>query len=119
MKTVTDRPAFQGDVMIRRIETLPAGLQKVEPEGGRLIITHSETGHHHVIEIDDRPTPVEMYRLPDEIYEAFLVVPGAKAVVLEHHRSFDTHEPLSLPPGNYYIRRQREYTPDGYRRAVD
>lgn len=38
---------------------------------------------------------------------------------LEHLRDFDTHEPLSLPPGNYEVRRQREYTPEGWRQVAD
>ena len=114
MKTFTDI-AFQGDVMIQRINQLPEGLTAAAPEKDGYVIAHSETGHHHVIAA--RPT-VKMYRLPEEIYEAFLVVEDAPAV-LEHHRSFDTHEALSIPPGNYRIRRQREYTPEGYRRAED
>ena len=28
MKTVTTRPSFQGDLMIRRIDTLPSGVKK-------------------------------------------------------------------------------------------
>ena len=121
MKTVTARPAFQGDVMLVRIndQELPTGLVAVSPEGGHLIVTHSETGHHHTIDVVDRAAPVEMYRLPEEIYEAFLVVSGDRPAVLEHRRPFDTHEPLALPPGVYRVRRQREYTPEGYRRAAD
>ena len=121
MKTVTNRPAFQGDVMLLRTDPadLPDGLVKVDPEGGRLIVTHSETGHHHTIDVLDRPAPVEMYRLPEEIYEAFLVVGGDQPAILEHERPFDTHESLALPPGAYRVRRQREYTPEGFRRAID
>ena len=114
-KIVTTRPAFQGDVMLIRVDTLPAGLVPVAAENGRLIVTHSETGHHHVIEA--RPT-VTMYRLPEEIYEAFIVVDGEPAT-LEHLRPHDTHEALSLTPGIYQVRRQREYVAEGFRPAAD
>ena len=39
--------------------------------------------------------------------------------ILEHHRSIDTHEALEIKPGIYEIRRQREYTPQGFRRVAD
>jgi hypothetical protein len=42
-----------------------------------------------------------------------------KDTELKHLRSFDTHESLSIPEGLYRINRQREYTPEGYRRAAD
>jgi len=38
---------------------------------------------------------------------------------IEHLRSFDTHEAIALEPGNYEIRRQRDYMPQGFRRAAD
>lgn len=38
---------------------------------------------------------------------------------LTHERSFDTHEPILLNPGIYEVRRQREYTPQGWRRIED
>lgn len=114
MKTF-EKIAFQGDVMIQKIARLPDGLESAQPEDGGYVVAHSETGHNHVIEA--RPT-VQMYRLPDEIYEAFLVVKDAPAV-LEHHRSFDTHEALEINPGTYRIRRQREYEAEGFRRAAD
>lgn len=115
MKTFT-KMAAQGDVLIERIETLPKGLKEVAPENGGYVVAHSETGHHHIIEA--RPT-VRMYRLPEEIYEAFLVVEGDEAIDLQHKRSFDTHETLTISPGTYRVRRQREYVPEGYRRAAD
>ena len=115
MKTVTERPSFQGDLMIQRIEALPEGLTELHPQAGSYVVAHSETGHHHVIEA--RPT-TKLYGLPEEIYECFLVV-SDQPVTLDHMRSHDTHETLEIPPGSYRIRRQREYTPEGYRRAAD
>ncbi len=104
----------QGDIHITRVKTLPKGVEEVPPSGDQVIVTHSETGHHHVME---RKTTT-MYRLPEEIYECFLVVdePGA---TLEHLRPHDTHEAIRFEPGTYRVRRQREYTPEGFRRVED
>jgi hypothetical protein len=112
MKTFNVRAA-QGELLIIRIDALPANLVRVPAENGYLIVGHSETGHHHVMDA----THTEMYRLPEEIYECFLVV--TEATALEHLRPFDTHEPLLHTPGTYCVRRQREYVPEGFRPAID
>ena len=36
-----------------------------------------------------------------------------------HERSYHTHAALTLPPGLYEVRQQREYTPEGFRRVED
>lgn len=112
MKTFI-KAAAQGDVYIVRVDALPGGLIRVDPENGNIIVAHSETGHNHVMDADR----VEMYRLPDEIYECFLVVKDPTE--LKHLRAWDTHESLLHEPGIYRVRRQREYTPEGWRRAAD
>ena len=49
--------------------------------------------------------------------ECLLVVD--KPSILEHLRSFDTHEPILFEKGAYQVRRQREYIPEGFRRVED
>lgn len=117
MKTFTIQAA-QGDLLLTKIDMLPEGVSVEAPKSGQFIVAHSETGHHHVIDAKRGEAEVKMYRLPEEIYEAFIVVDGGNAT-LEHERSFDTHEPLSIEPGVYRISRQREYTAEGFRRAAD
>jgi hypothetical protein len=113
MRTVTTRPSFQGDLVIRRVDKMPKGLKCAAPENGFHILAHSETGHHHVVDanlaqrfIDDTNT-----------FIAFLEV--TMSVALDHKRDFDTHEPLLLEPGIYEVRQQREYVAEGFRRAAD
>lgn len=113
MKTVTGRPAFQGDVMIRRIASLPAALVPAKAEGGQYIVAHSETGHHHVVK--ERGAQL----LIDETNALIAYLRVTDATTLEHLRDFDTHAPLHLPPGDYELRRQREHTPEGWRRVAD
>lgn len=103
----------QGDIYIKRIDALPKEAIEVKPEGGRVIVTHSETGHHHVMDA----AAVKMYRLPDSIMDCLLVVESPTA--LEHLRQHDTHKPIKFERGTYHVRRQREYTPEGFRRVED
>ena len=95
-----------------RAEKLPDGLKKAEPENGKIIVTHSETGHHHVMEAND----AEMFQGPD-LLTAFLLV--RKTTRLEHLRPHDTHEAIAFEPGSYEVRRQREHVPEGFRRVAD
>ena len=110
--------AAQGDLMIRRIEKLPENLNLMRSEKGTYIVAHSETGHHHVIA--ERPN-VRVFESDDPLisYLEVLEATDAAEVLIEHLRSFDTHESLLVSPGIYEIRRQREYTPEGWRRVAD
>jgi len=107
--------AAQGDCLLRRIATLPDDAKIVDAENGQFIIAHSETGHDHCVE---ESSTVKLYASVDQ-FRGYLEITGDEPAVLEHHRSFDTHEALELKPGIYEIRRQREYTPQGFRRAAD
>ena len=107
--------AAQGDILIIKIDEIPsyANLVEVKPEGENVIVTHSETGHHHVM---DRKR-VTMFENKNKELECFLVV--HREATLDHLRSHDTHESILFSPGKYKIIRQREYTPEGYRRVSD
>jgi hypothetical protein len=114
--------AAQGDMMLIRIEVLPEGAQEVAAVNGRHTLAHSETGHDHIVM--ERPT-VRAFKAMDEFQAMlegrpalFLVVEDEPAE-LKHLRDFDTHESVKIEPGIYEVRRQREYTPEGFRRAAD
>ena len=103
----------QGDVYFQRIAELPEGAVPTEKENGKVVVAHSETGHHHSFDGDT----VTMYNLPDSIMECLLVVDQPTPLI--HERSHDTHEPIMFEPGIYKGYRQREYTPEGFRRVED
>ena len=46
-------------------------------------------------------------------------VTGGNISARKSRLDFDTHEPIMLDDGIYRLRRQREYTPEGYRRVED
>ena len=112
MKTF-NKVCAQGDIYITRIKALPAGVVPVPAEDGRVIVTHSETGHHHVM-LAER---TKAFKLPDSIMDIFLTV--EKGDTLQHLRPHDTHEAIKFGPGIYHVRRQREYVPEGFRRVED
>lgn len=115
MKTFKNMAA-QGDLLIRRIDRLPEHLpREMQTENSEYVVAHSETGHHHVIEAT---ADVTAYQDPEDVWKAFLEV-RAEQVELRHKRGHDTHETIAIPKGVYELRRQREYTPEGFRRAAD
>jgi hypothetical protein len=115
-KTFT-RMAAQGDFIIFRINEIPANVETVSSENGVYVVAHSETGHNHVMEAERvtayKPTGVNEV----DLYQMFFSVEAPTEI--NHLRSYDTHEVLIVPPGNYEIRRQREYVAEGFRRAAD
>lgn len=110
--------AAQGDLYIRRIEKLPEGAKHIDAEKGKYVVAHSETGHNHVI---TERSNVSLFSGDDPMISYLQVVEASDATetLLEHLRSFDTHETIKLPVGIFEIRRQREYTPEGWRRVED
>ncbi len=103
----------QGDVLIRAVAAIPTTAKLVPPCGAQVIVTHSETGHHHVMEADR----VDMYCDAENPLLAWIKV--NRPATLEHLRPHDTHEAIKFAPGNYEVRRQREYVPEGFRRVAD
>ena len=114
MRTFNNQAA-QGDLLIRRIEEIPSGFEVAasDVEGG-VVVAHSETGHHHVMLAEPG---VEVLRNLTEPGRA--VVQVREVAHLEHRRTTHRHETIEFTPGVYELRRQREETPQGWRRVVD
>ena len=112
MKTFK-RQAAQGDILITRVEMLPEGAKKQTPTKEGHIVAHSETGHHHTVQ----PKGVDFYHAANDDMIMYLVVENEADLI--HNRGHDTHEPIHFDAGIYEIRRQREYTPEGWRRVAD
>ena len=110
--------AFQGDLLIRRVNCLPAAAKPIAAVDGRFKVAESETHHDHVI--DAKPN-VQWYTIDDPMISYLEVVEATDATetLLRHLRSFDTHKTIVIPPGVFELRRQREYTPEGWRRVED
>lgn len=105
--------ARQGDVMIQGIDAIPAGALPVKAEG-RVVLAYGEvTGHAHAF-YGGRAT---LYR-DDGLGRTFLRVesgPAGEGEELKH----EEHSTIAVPPGDYEVVRQREYSPEEIRQVAD
>lgn len=114
-KYCTNRPIAQGDLLIIPVTNIPTNAKPAVADVNHYIIAHSETGHHHVI---DR-RKADVFEAADDTFISYIRTLGDGAEI-EHKRDFHTHETIGLAPNQTYeIRRQREYVPEGFRRAQD
>jgi hypothetical protein len=95
----------QGDVLLKKIDRLPAEIQEVQWDD-RIVLAYGEvTGHAHAISTKF----ATMFTLDGE---RFLdVKPGA---LLVH----EEHATIKLPEGFYKVIQQREYVPQAAPRDV-
>lgn len=101
-------------IQVDKFEDADSDYKKVKAEKGQLIVAHSETGHHHVI---DASRQADLLISKTNQFIGRLVC--GEDVQVKHLRSFDTHKTLNLPAGNYVLRYRREYTPEGLRKVQD
>lgn len=97
----------QGDVFIERIEQLPENVKKVARDSGRVVLAYGEvTGHAYAIADAD----VELFENEDVAKtDRFLVI--GEAIKNGASLIHEEHSTITLDPGIYRVRRQREYVP--------
>jgi hypothetical protein len=103
--------AAQGDCLLVPVAEIPSAATPSDS----LVVAHSETGHHHVIDAAEHEARLFTTANPMICY---LQITGEFADLV-HQRPWDTHETLRLPGGCYQVRRQREGAPEGWRRVAD
>lgn len=116
MKSISISGA-QGDCFFRRVPVVPKAAVKARRKGP-IIVAHSETGHHHTV--DD--SKVTHFEIPGDPLVAYLQLGDSGGCDVVHQRAWDTHETLRLlgAPGEVWeVRRQREWTPEGWQRVQD
>jgi hypothetical protein len=105
------RTAAQGEITIIRIGDVSENKEisgaPLALENGKLIIGHSETGHHHVLERSAGATVTVMEKSPTGMKILHAILTEANSLV--HERGHDTHETISLPAGEYEFRIAREF----------
>lgn len=96
----------QGDVFLELVEAMPDG-EVVARENGVIVLAHGEaTGHYHGIKSKSA-------KLFQSGGERFLSV--MRTAKLEHQE----HDTITIPPGVYRVKRQREYSPEEIRNVAD
>lgn len=109
------RTAAQGDVYLKRVESFAHEGEEMEAENGQIILGHSETGHHHVIQeaigvracLHNGNDAFRYLEVGDDVFTEYDGV-RYHGVVLQHLRGVDTHGPIHVKPGKYVVKRQRE-----------
>lgn len=97
----------QGDVWIEKIDTVPNSAVDVPLENGRIVLAHGEvTGHAHAIKS-------RRAKLRQSGGERYLSV--SSPVSLSH----EEHATIAIPPGNYRVQIQKEYSPEAIRNVAD
>lgn len=105
----------QGDVLFTRIAKLPKGEQKKRENS---TVAYGEvTGHSHQLAAEDR-LGAAVLEIGDGLFvhvseEGGVRIEGAATFVHEEHG------PISLPPGDYRVTIQREYSPEEIRNVLD
>lgn len=111
--------AQQGEVKVFRIDAIPAGISTRPPQfdaGGAAIVSHSESGNHHVIagaEVMERTDNV-----PDGMAILYAIVKDPTAL---EQNAPTPHGHIPLDAGIYELRVSREHDPfsDQARRVTD
>lgn len=107
----------QGEVHVRRIDALPEGLTPVKAENGRYIISHSESGHHHVLDAE-RVEVLVRADVPAGMAILYAIVREPTALT---QTAANPHGQIDLAAGIYELRISREFNPfaDRARRVAD
>lgn len=122
------KPFAQGELRMWLKEYAPKEILNdcrkmtvTSPEDGRLIVAHSETGHHHCIDVIERDNEIgaNAQRLISQTNEFIAMLNIKEESLLKHHRVNDNHKAYLLPVGDYVVRIDQEYTPEGYRAVMD
>ena len=111
--------AAQGEVNIRRIETLPDNLTPVAPEKGLLVVGHSESGHHHGFRDEPGVTVMERTKdVPEGMKIFYAILENPTALIQD---AAAPHEDIAFDPGIYEVRISREFDPfaEQARRVAD
>lgn len=91
---------LQGDVALIPVEKVMGDLVTLEPSGRDLIVAHSETGHHHVVEAEKADGFVDA----EDPSRLWMIVREPTEIV--HQREEFQHEAQIVPAGHYLVQRQ-------------
>lgn len=125
------KPVAQGEVLIWMKKYAPQAIldklaalknmQEMKLEKGMLILGHSETGHHHVLESVSKAMPVSKAALAliDAANDSFVDLKIYHECKLVHMRQDDQHRGFVLPPGEYIRGIREEQVVEGWQRVAD
>lgn len=110
MKTFK-RVSAQGEITIDVVDRIPedAMLKRVEPVDGKLIVSHSESGHHHYLPAADGELLERADNVPAGMRVLYSIVNNPTALKQD---AATPHDEMALDAGKIYRHRiSREYDP--------
>ena len=125
------KPVAQGEVLIWMKKYAPKSVleglaklknfQEMKLEKGMMILGHSETGHHHVLEPVNKQSTISKaaQALIDLANDNFIELKLMEPCEIIHLRGHDTHAGFILPPGEYIRGIREEQVPEGWKRVAD
>lgn len=125
------QPIAQGELRIWAKEYAPKSvlaalgelknLTEIKAENGMVIVGHSETGAHHVLERVNKKKHISesAQALIDSTNDMLCELRIQDEVMLTHLRPTDTHKAYLLPPGIYVQSVDQENTVEGWRKVQD
>jgi hypothetical protein len=115
---VSNLPVAQGECNIRRIDRLPVGIETKSVERAKrgFIISHSESGHHHLLtggEVMERTS-----RVPQGMQIFYAILTEPEQFIQD---AANPHGGYDLTAGIFEIRISREFNPflEQARRVAD
>lgn len=85
-----------GEVLLVPVDTIP-NKAKLVNKGKDYVVAHSETGHHHVLELAKKQ--LRVYELDNELY----LDVGDVGKLVHKKSGTDTHKTHTIAPGKYKI----------------
>lgn len=125
------KPIAQGEVLIWLKKYAPKSviermaklkdMKEMPLENGQLILGHSESGHHHVLEPVSNKISISKAALAliDSANDTFVDLKIYHECALIHQRGNDTHKSFLLPPGEYIRGIREEQSVQGWVRVAD
>lgn len=118
----------QGDVLLVKVDKLPAKAAKIERKAGeRLVLAYGErTGHAHAMR-SDKVVAFKVETAEDRALAGlpqfdYIQVGGSAPVALAHEYEDGRkaeHTPIEIEPGTYRVSAQVEYSPQAIQRVSD
>jgi hypothetical protein len=97
----------QGDVLLIECKKMPDNVEPIKPINGKLVLAEGEaTGHSHTVDAECATL--------FGVDEKMVMVVDAPTTI-EHQE----HGAIEIAPGQYWVVRQREYTPKEIVRVRD
>lgn len=110
--------AAQGEVNIIAVSEIPTGLTRVLPEKGSFIISHSESGHNHLIDEAGVTLMERTKNVPEGMRILYAIV---ECTTILRQSAATPHEQIKIEPGMYAFKISREFDPfaEQARRVAD